>query len=65
MTTSATAHQSVVPTASTASKISYNTSQPYETSNYDPYYSIYEDDVELYRDNGKIYEDDEKRIELI
>ncbi|KAK7866559.1 hypothetical protein R5R35_010407 [Gryllus longicercus] len=28
----------------------YNNSQQYDTSQYDPYYSIYDEDVELYRD---------------
>lgn len=51
VTTSSPSRQAI-PTATTAAKVLYNTSQPYETSHYDPYYSLYEDDVELYRDAG-------------
>lgn len=58
-----TTSASVVPTATTASKVLYNSSQPYETSHYDPYYSLYEDDVELYRDAGKSVPKGAKSVE--
>lgn len=55
VTTNSPSRQAI-PTATTAAKVLYNSSQPYETSHYDPYYSLYEDDVELYRDAGSYFE---------
>lgn len=37
-----------------APKTSYNNSNHYSSSSYDPYYALYDDDVDLYKDVGKI-----------
>lgn len=33
----------------------YNGTQQYDPQQYDPYYALYDDDVELYKDAGKFY----------
>jgi len=38
------------PTVATATARNHYNGSHFDTSNYDPYYSLYEDDVELYRD---------------
>lgn len=44
----------VEQTHSTAApKVVYNSSH-YDSSRYDPYYALYDDDVDLYKDVGKI-----------
>lgn len=40
------------PSTATA-RTYYNSSKHYEPVHYDPYYALYEDDVELYKDVGK------------
>lgn len=46
------------PTAATSSQTArasvYNNSQ-YNNNHYEPYYALYDDDVELYRDAGKYF----------
>lgn len=36
-----------------ASANAYNNSQRYSPAQYEPYYNIYDEDVEIYRDVGK------------
>lgn len=45
--------QAPISTATATARTLYNSTQ-YNNNNYDPYYALYDDDVELYRDAGRL-----------